>query len=553
MSSTIGISWLNLLGGFALFLFGIHLMSEYLKVVTGDKLKNYIEKFTNKTWKGILVGILITALIQSSSATTAIMISFIRANIMKLNQSVGLILGANIGTTVTAFLIGLKIEKYALFFIFFGVLLIVFNHKRKINATGFIILGFGLLFYGLTLMGDELKLLKDLPQFQDFALSAAKQPLLAVLVSTVMTALVQSSSVTIGIVQNLFDSKAMSLLVSVAMIFGSNIGTTITGALSAIGGGTSAKRAACIHILFNIIGSIIFLIFLQQYSQVVELVMHKLQLNGRMTIAFAHILFNVACTLIFIPFVSIVVKFVEFIFKDEKHDDDYTPINLSALDVSLIQNLPTAALDVVRKSTIDMGKLSLYMLRKTSQFLKNKERKTMQKIIDTENDINLYDVRLTKYLLQLGSSNDNFGKSSEYLETIQVIKNIERIGDITLVTAQLFNDVFENNESFSEKAIRDIDIMIELASDVIKSSLHYFETKDSELAQYIIRTEKELDNQEEILRQKHYRRMSTNECKSEKAGIFYFDILSNIERIGDHGENIMLSANIMPLHDNLYD
>ncbi|MGL5540249.1 MAG: Na/Pi cotransporter family protein, partial [Erysipelotrichaceae bacterium] len=253
------IQWDLIIGGFALFLFGIEFMGNGLKSIAGDRMRDYIDKYTSKPWMGIIIGALVTTFIQSSSATTAITIGLVRAGLMRLDQAVGIIMGANIGTTVTAFLIGLKVEKYALYFVFIGVLLFIFSKRKKTKYLGEIVLGFGILFFGLKLMGDELKLIGKLPEFQDFAVLMAQQPILGLLGGTLMTGLVQSSSAVIGIVQKLYDSGAISLAAAIPFVYGSNIGTTITAIFAALGGTLASKRAAGVHVLFNVGGTILFM------------------------------------------------------------------------------------------------------------------------------------------------------------------------------------------------------------------------------------------------------------------------------------------------------
>lgn len=251
------IQWDMILGGFGLFLFGIKFMGDGLKSLAGDKLRDYIDKYTSKPLMAIVIGALVTIMIQSSSATTAITIGLVRAGLMRLEQAAGIVMGANIGTTVTAFLIGLKVEQFALFFVFAGGVVISFAKRKKSRTVGEIVMGFGLLFYGLRIMGDSLSMLKDMPEFIAFAEMMGRQPLLALLAGTVLTALIQGSAATIGVVQKLVEAGAMSMSAALPFVFGSNIGTTITGVFAAIGGSLAAKRTAGLHTLFNVIGTVI--------------------------------------------------------------------------------------------------------------------------------------------------------------------------------------------------------------------------------------------------------------------------------------------------------
>jgi len=251
------ISWQTILGGLGLFLFGIKFMGDGLKSLAGDKLRDIIDKYTSKPWMGLIIGLLVTLIIQSSSATTAITIGFVRAGLMRLDQTVGIIFGANIGTTVTAFLVGLRVEKYSLYFVFIGTFMLLFAKRKKYSYLGEIILGFGVLFYGLMLMGDALKVMKDIPAFHSLALSMADQPILAVLGGIIMTGVIQSSSAMIGIIQKIYETGGMPFAAALPFVFGSNIGTTVTAALAAMGGSLASRRAAGIHTLFNVMMTII--------------------------------------------------------------------------------------------------------------------------------------------------------------------------------------------------------------------------------------------------------------------------------------------------------
>ena len=296
------ISWQEILGGLGLFLFGIQFMGDGLKSLAGEKLKDIIDRYTTKIWMGLIIGVLVTIFIQSSSATTAITISFVRAGLMRLDQTIGIILGANIGTTVTAFLVGLKVEKYSLYFVFIGTFLLLFAKRKRDHYIGEIVLGFGVLFYGLMLMGDALKMLKYIPAFQDLTLVFASQPVLGVLGGFLMTAIIQSSSAMIGIVQKIYESGGMTFEAALPFVFGSNIGTTITAALAAIGGSLAARRAAGVHTLFNLLMTAIALIFLPFYFQIMDYLTTTFHLESMMQIAVAHIIFNIVGTIEADPF-----------------------------------------------------------------------------------------------------------------------------------------------------------------------------------------------------------------------------------------------------------
>jgi phosphate:Na+ symporter len=322
------------LGGFGLFLFGIKFLGDGLKNVAGDKLRDYIDRYTSKAWMGVLVGGIVTILIQSSSATTAITIGFIRAGLMRLEQAVGIIMGANIGTTITAFLIGLKVENFALHIIFIGAMMILFAKRKRTSYLGQTILGFGIMFYGLKTMGDELKLLKDVEMFTDLTKEMSTHPLLALFSGVIMTSLIQSSSAMIGIIQKIYEAGGMSLEAALPFIFGSNIGTTVTAIMAALGGSLAAKRAAGIHTMFNVLGTIIAMVLLRQFIQLDRFLGSYFELNSMMQIAVAHIIFNVVATLAFYPFIKWLVILIRKILPGD--EPDRREVDISSMDTEII-------------------------------------------------------------------------------------------------------------------------------------------------------------------------------------------------------------------------
>ena len=291
------IRWDMVLGGFGLFLFGIEFMGGGLKSIAGDKMRDYIEKYTSTPLKAILIGIVLTVLMQSSSASTAITISFVRAGLMTLNQAAGIVFGANIGTTFTTLLISLNLDQYTLYIVAAGALLLSFSKKKKVKYVGSIIFGFGMLFFGLSLMGDALAEIKELPQFEAVAISMSNNPLLSLGSGIILTALVQSSAATIAIIQKLYQAGAIDIYAAIPFMFGANIGTTITGILAALGGSLGARRTAGLHTLFNILRSIIGMLILTPYTHFILQLADTFNLSPMMQIAFANIIFSTLATI----------------------------------------------------------------------------------------------------------------------------------------------------------------------------------------------------------------------------------------------------------------
>lgn len=530
------IQWDLIVGGFALFLFGIEYMGNGLKSIAGDKMRDYIDRYTSSPWMGIIIGAMVTTFIQSSSATTAITIGLVRAGLMRLDQSVGIIMGANIGTTVTAFLIGLKVEKFALYFVFIGVLLVVFSKRKKYTYLGEIILGFGILFFGLKLMGDELKLIGKLPEFKDFALLMAQQPILALIGGTLMTGLVQSSSAVIGIIQKLYDSGAMTLAAAIPFVFGSNIGTTITAVFAAMGGSLASKRAAGIHVLFNVGGTFLFFFFIGPLVQFITALSVQFNIEPMLQVAIAHIIFNVVITLLFYPFIKQLVKIIKKIMPGD--DVERIEVRMDDLDPKLANQLPSGALEVSKQATIKMGQLSIDSLKEGKALFNTASTKHQAAVMQLEGVINSLDKKISSYLTTIAHENLGDHDTEQLIGNLQIIKNIERIGDLNVNLVNLFDLVFDEKGSFSAEAKADVNEMFDIVIEMVQMSLNHYQ-QNGVTAEQVFEKEEYLDLLETKSRKRHFHRMTTNDCFVGVAGSVYVDILANLERIGDHCCNIV--------------
>ncbi len=534
------IDWQFILGGFGLFLFGIKFMGDGLKSLAGDRLRDIIDRFTSKPWMGVLIGLGITAIIQSSSATTAITIGFVRAGLMRLDQTVGIIFGANIGTTVTAFLVGLKVEKYALYFVFLGALFILFASRKKYKYTGEILMGFGTLFYGLMLMGDALKVMKDIQAFHDLAVQMSTQPLLALLGGIVMTGVIQSSSAMIAIIQKIYESGGMSLTAAIPFVFGSNIGTTVTAALAAIGGSLAARRAAGIHTLFNVLGTVIMMFFLPIYMKFIVYLSDLLQLESMMQIAVAHILFNVIFTILFFPFIKQLVWLIKFILRgDEK---ERIEINTDDLDPKLAASLPAGALSVAKKATMKMGELAVDAIENSRQYMNTRNKAPHEVVLQLEDAINALDTKLTDYLLIIAKEHLGEHDMEIYSTNLAIIKNLERIGDLSTNLIEFYEMVFDVRENFSESALEDVNAMYDLVIHMLNRSMRVYSESDYSLHSSVMEDESYLDLLEFKARQKHFDRMTSSACTTAVGSSVFVDILGTLERIGDHATNIAKNA-----------
>ncbi|HBZ41221.1 MAG: Na/Pi-cotransporter II [Firmicutes bacterium GWF2_51_9] len=534
------IDWQLILGGFGLFLFGIKFMGDGLKSLAGDRMRDIIDRFTSKPWMGVLIGLGITALIQSSSATTAITIGFVRAGLMRLDQTVGIIFGANIGTTVTAFLVGLKVEKYALYFVFLGALFILFASRKKYKYTGEILMGFGTLFYGLMLMGNALKVMKDIQSFHDLAVQMSSQPILALLGGIVMTGVIQSSSAMIAIIQKIYESGGMSLTAAIPFVFGSNIGTTVTAALAAIGGSLAARRAAGIHTLFNVLGTVIMMFFLPFYMKFIVYLSDLLQLESMMQIAVAHILFNIIFTIAFFPFINQLVWLIKKILRgDEK---ERIEINTDDLDPKLAASLPAGALNVAKKATMKMGELAVDAIENSRQYMNTRNKAPHEVVLQLEDAINALDTKLTDYLLIIAKEHLGEHDMEIYSTNLAIIKNLERIGDLSTNLIEFYEMVFDVRENFSEAALEDVNAMYDLVIHMLNRSMRVYSESDYSLHSSVMEDESYLDLLEFKARQKHFDRMTSSVCMTAVGSSVFVDILGTLERIGDHATNIAKNA-----------
>lgn len=542
------IDWQAILGGLGLFLFGIKFMGDGLKSLAGDKLRDIIDKYTSKPWMGLIIGILVTVVIQSSSATTAITIGFVRAGLMRLDQTVGIIFGANIGTTITAFLVGLKVEKYSLFFIFIGAMLLLFSKRKKQGYIGEITLGFGMLFYGLMLMGDALKVLKDIQAFHDLAIAMSIHPWWAVGGGIIMTGVIQSSSAMIGIIQKIYEAGGMPFAAALPFVFGSNIGTTVTAALAAMGGSLASRRAAGIHTLFNVLMTIVAMMMLPFYISAIYYLTDLWGLEPMMQIAVAHIIFNAVGTVLFYPFIKQMVWTVKKVIRgDEKERID---INTEDFDSGLAHDLPTAALGVAKRATLKMGEISTEVIETAKHYLNKENKVNLDSITQLEDIINNFDTKITDYLLLISKEKLNEDDIEQNSINLQIVKNLERIGDLTMNLGEFFDLVYDARESFSQQALDEVNNMFDLVIHMLNRSLKIYEHNDFSLLQSVKEDETYLDLLESKARNNHFARMRSDECPTTIGGSVFVDILGTLERMGDHAENIARSVfNVHTQHE----
>lgn len=528
-----------LLGGLGVFLFGIKIMGESLKSYAGDSLRSMINRFTNNKYSAVLTGALATVAIQSSSGTSALTISLVRAGLMELSQAIGVIMGANIGTTVTAFLLSLNIKSYALVIIFVGAMIYMFSQARKKSLIGQIIFGFGMLFYGMTLMETPLKLLAKTDGFQNVMATVAENPILGLAIGTLLTIIVQSSSATIGVLQGLYLSNAITFPIAFAILLGDNLGTTITSLLSSIGGSRDSVRAAISHVVFNLFGSILFFIIMYGFGGIVpfeDLVTGIIGDDKPAQIALCHFFFNVTVTAILIWFIPQIESFVKFVVP-QTDAEKKTALSDHFLDDALIETAPTMALQQAEAAVVELARTVNLQLNVTNSYAEKGSNADFNHIDQLELGINALDARLKLYL-QLLSNTDLVEKDNLKLSALMyTINDLESVGDLAVNVASKLHGFAEQGEKLSPAATEEVSKMLSVALSISKNSIQLLETEDPIIAGKILEKEKHLDRMERKYHKMHLQRVNEKNCTGNLS-IVYVDLLSDIERMGDHFQNI---------------
>ena len=532
------INWQEMLfqffGGLGIFLFAIKYMGDGLQKAAGDRLRDILDKFTTNPFMGVLVGIVVTVLIQSSSGTTVITVGLVSAGFMTLRQAIGVIMGANIGTTVTAFIIGLDVGAYALPIMAVGAFLIFFFKKNSHKNLGEVIFGFGGLFLGLELMSGAMKPLRELSSFTDFTLTMSDHPFLGVVVGTVFTLIVQSSSATVGILQGLYSENLVDMAAALPVLFGDNIGTTITAVLASIGVSVAAKRAAATHVLFNVVGSVIFLILLVPFTAYVEWISAVLNLESKMQIAFAHGSFNVANTVLQFPFIGAWAYFVTKLIPGEDVKVEFKPMHL---DYHFIEQSPSVAIGQAKEEIIRMGDFSIQGLKTTFEYLKTRNKKDADHGYQLEGAINNLDHKITEYLIEISSMSISSLDSVHHVALMETVRDIERVGDHFENIIELIDSLESNRVKISDEAMDDLAEMFTLTIDTVERAVESLNKGDLDLARTVLEKEDLIDKMERKFRKQHILRLNEGTCTAQ-AGMVFVDIVSNLERIGDHAVNI---------------
>ena len=541
-------SLFGFIGGLGMFLYGMNIMADGMQKTAGGKMKQFLGMLTNNRFMAVVLGALITAIIQSSGATTVMVVGFVSAGVMNLTQAVGVIMGANIGTTITAWIVSMSqlgdafevMEPifYAPLIIGIGSLLIIFSMKQRKKLIGEILVGLGLLFIGLDFMSSSIAPYTDAPIFsQAFALLGSN-PILGMIVGFVVTTLLQSSSASVGILQTLALNGIVTTNAAIYITLGQNIGSCTTALISSIGGSRTAKRAAVIHLTFNIIGSIIFGVvgfFVFTFNPAIA----GSEINA-VQISIFHTVFNLTNTIILFPFANQLVKISGLVIKEKPGEKDTElteeEVVLKHLDERIFES-PAFALETAVLEVIHMGQITQANLGRAVKALEGRSQEDINEVYKTEKTINNMEKMLTEYLIKVDNLSLTEHQKLVVANLFYSISDIERVGDHAENLAELAQDMADKNYSFSETAISDLRSISDAVQEAFKCSVQARETGNMDDVRKVSQLEDEVDNLEEELREKHIERLSTGQCTAS-AGVIFLDAISNLERISDHAYNL---------------
>lgn len=536
---------ITMLGAIATFLFGMSTMTDGLEKLSSGRLESILERLTSNVWKGVLLGALVTGLIQSSAATTVMCVGFVNAGIMKLRQTVGIIMGANIGTTVTAqllrlgdlssdqpLLLLLKPATLGPILAVIGILFYMFLRGGRKKIIGQIILGLGLLFIGMKTLEGAVAPLQDLPEFRELFV-AFSNPFLGVLVGALVTALIQSSSASMGILQAMTSTGVVTFHIAIPLIMGQNIGTCVTALLSGIGASKNAKRTACIHLLFNVIGTLFFLILLYGCNALFHFSFWTAQMD-RGSIANLHLAFNVGCTLLLLPFNGLLVTLVERLIPGDTDQKE-----VSVLDERFLST-PSLALEKSHDTVVQMGHFALENYRLSVELLNHFEPKKLERLQETEAALDKLEGLLDNYLVRLSDrsslSPEDSAKVSELLHTLS---DFERIGDYAVNLSDCAVLLHDRGIVFSPSAKQELRLMTSAVEETIVRALECYTKRSHDLAMEVEPIEEVVDLLRDELRSRHIERLKNGECTVE-LGSQFLELLISLERISDHCSNIAL-------------
>ena len=529
---------LGLIGGLGLFLYGMTLMSDSLEKAAGAKLRGILELFTKNRYVGIIVGVVFTAIIQSSSAATVMVVSFVNAGLMTLYQAIGVIYGANIGTTVTSQLVSFNLSQYAPVFIMAGVLMLMIFKNPTVKKAGEVVIGFGILFLGISTMSSSMGALKELPAIQNLFMSLDNR-FFALLLGLVITAIVQSSSVTVSIVLLLAQQGLLPLKICFFIILGCNIGACMSAMLASLNGKKNAKRAALIHLLFNIIGSILMAVILLIGSDWIEtLIMHISGGNLGRCVANTHTIFKVFQVIILMPFMSWIVKLTYLIVpgEDDDAEDEYEMKYIGDGDrLSSATAIPQVCSEISH-----MGEIAIGNLEKALDALLTKNDRAAKEVFEVEKRIDYMNKEITDYLVKANQISLPVGDRKKLGALFHVVSDIERVGDHAENIAEDVEKLIDMKEDINGMAGDEIRRMQEMTVKILHLSMDMFNLEDDSHLQEILDLENAIDAKERELQDLHVKCLTTGEC-SAQVGMMFSDLASNLERVADHATNIAFS------------
>ena len=520
----------GLIGGLGLFLFGMKLMGDGLENAAGDRLKGIVEKVTSNRFIGVLIGALVTAIIQSSSATTVMVVSFVNAGIMNLIQATGVIMGANVGTTITAQMVSLDLESIAPLVIGIGVFITFIAKSKKHRDVASILLRFGLLFLGMGLMSDAMKPIAESNMFKEFVFLVGNNRILGLLTGVVMTAIVQSSSATTGILIALATTGAIDLYVAIPIILGCNIGTCVTALLSSVGANRTAKKAAIIHLLFNSIGTLIFLPFIGILIETVQAISGT---DITRQIANAHTIFNIIVTLVLLPFANVLVFIANKILPG---DGEIERNGALYLDEKLLET-PVIAAVQAEKETIRMANKAMENFELAMKAFSEDNESYIDQVIKNEVLINTLEREIADYLVKISQQELSDDLSNEVTSAFNVINDIERIGDHAKNIADLAREKIYEKVTYNDEDKHDLKVMFNTTLESMEMAIRTYGEKDVKKVCKIDKLEDAIDAMEKELRISHIRRLNNGKTTAY-ASVIFLDVISNLERIGDHAANI---------------
>ncbi|MBD9070714.1 MAG: Na/Pi cotransporter family protein [Ruminococcaceae bacterium] len=532
---------LSMAGGLGLFLFGIRTMGDGLENAAGAKLKRMLEVLTGNRFLAVLVGFVVTAIIQSSTATTVMVVGFVNAGMMSLAQAVGVIMGANIGTTVTSLLIALNFSSVAAASVLVGVILMLASKKTVVKNLGAIFTGFGLLFLGIDMMSDSMAPLRESAGFMNFIVTVSEsplRPLFGIILGIVMTAVLQSSSASVGVLQTLAMQGLVPLKFSVFVLFGQNIGTCLTALFSTVGAKKNSKRAAVIHLLFNLIGTGIFILIalLTPYVEWIE----KLSPDPMAQIAISHIVFNIVSTVIMFPFAKVLVKLSCLLVPGK--DDSESEMHCKFIDDRLL-NTPPFAVMQVSKEVARMAKLARDNFETSAHALINRSDKDLDKVMENEEIINYLNHHITSYLVKLNALDITDSDSDYIARVFHAINDIERVGDHAINLAEAAQHNIGEGLKFSDPAREELNQLCGSVVTLLERSMAAFDNQslsDNE-AKELSDLEEHIDDLTLECQDSHIFRLNRKECNTE-AGMLYLNTITDFERVGDHAINIAFLA-----------